>query len=110
MISEDRDIAEPKTVVPTRLISRIWLLPPGNGSILSTARNVIKSMINVIKDVPETGVVPTSPETLTAIAPRTNVRLTRRIAYKKEATTGYPEATKMKKMKIAAMLTIIDMC
>ena len=62
-------MAEPKTVVPTKAIRTDSSL----FSPTSRLRNISSSISSTMKEVPETGSMPVSPITLTAIAPSRKV-------------------------------------
>ena len=84
-------IAEPNTVVPTRDI-RI------DSSLLSPTsrfRKIIRRIRRTMNEVPETGSIPVSPITLTAMAPSRKVVDSSTTENISEGNTGYPPMTKM---------------
>ena len=84
-------IADPNTVVPTRDISiDSSLVRP-----TSKFRKIMSRIRRTMNEVPETGSIPVSPITRTAIAPRRNVVERRTIEKISEGTAGYPPRTKM---------------
>tara|TARA_B100000131_G_scaffold243759_1_gene236435 strand:+ start:1622 stop:1924 length:303 start_codon:yes stop_codon:yes gene_type:complete len=88
-------IAEPKTVVPIRAIrTDSSLVNPK-----SKFKKIINSISKTMKDVPETGSIPVSPMTLTAIAPRRKVVNSNTVEKIIEGSIGYPPRIKI--MEIA---------
>ena len=84
-------MADPKTVVPTNAISTDSSL----FSPTSALRNMSRSIRSTMNEVPETGSMPVSPMTLTAIAPRRNVVKIRTIANIADGRRGNPPTRKV---------------
>tara|TARA_B110000881_G_scaffold118228_1_gene103761 strand:- start:12 stop:212 length:201 start_codon:yes stop_codon:yes gene_type:complete len=61
-------------------------------------------MSRTMKEVPETGSIPVSPITLTAIAPNRNVVESNTTENNKEGKRGNPPRTKIKIMAIEAII------
>ena len=77
-------MADPKTVVPTSAIRTASSLFSPVGVFRKTRRSIRSTM----KEVPETGSIPVSPITLTAIAPRRKVVERRTTENIREGMTG----------------------
>ena len=84
-------IAEANTVVPTRDIR----IDSSLSSPTSRFRKIIRRIRRTMNEVPETGSIPVSPITLTAIAPSRKVVDSSTTENMKEGNTGYPPMTKM---------------
>ncbi len=84
-------MAEPNTVVPTRAISTDSSLVRPIGRLRKTRRSISRTM----NEVPETGSIPVSPITRTAIAPSRNVVDRRTTAKTMAGSTGNPPTQKM---------------
>ena len=84
-------MAEPNTVVPTSAISTDSSLLRPTGRL----RNTRSSISSTMKEVPETGSIPVSPMTRTAMAPSKNVVASRTMANSMAGSTGKPPMTKM---------------
>ena len=108
MTVPDIEIADPNTVVPTR--------PRRTASCLfkpraeSKLRKIPSSIKRTMNDVPETGSIPVSPMTRTAIAPKRNVVMIRTVAKMKAAAIGKPPTQKMRIIERKVSPMKIGMC
>ncbi len=89
----DIEIAEPKTVVPTKPSKIASSLVKPNVS--RKFKNNPNSPKRTMKDVPLTGSIPVSPITLTAIAPNKKVAIPTIIANKILGIRGKPPTVKI---------------
>ena len=79
-------IADPKTVVPTSAMSTDSSL----SSPTSAFRKIRRSIRSTMNEVPDTGSIPVSPMTLTAMAPSRNVVKISTIANMADGSIGNP--------------------
>ena len=93
MTVPDIEIAEPNTVVPTKPSSTALSVVRFRKSLAfkNTPNNIRRTM----NEVPDTGSIPVSPMTLTAIAPSKNVVEIRTIANTKAAAIEKPPIAKI---------------
>ena len=94
MTVPDIEIAEPNTVVPTNPSRTASCFD--NPSSLSKFRNKPRSINRTMKEVPETGSIPVSPITRTAIAPKRKVVRISTVAKINAAAIGKPPTQKMR--------------
>ena len=85
-------MAEPNTVVPTSAISTDSSFVRPTSRFRKTSRRISSTM----KEVPDTGSMPVSPITLTAIAPSRKVVERSTTENIREGSTGYPPMTKIR--------------
>ena len=108
MTVPDIEMAEPNTVVPTK--------PSRTASWVSRARrswalrNTPSNIKRTMKDVPETGSMPVSPITRTAMAPSMNVVKIRTSAKTRAARGEKPPMLKMRIMAKNVMPMKMGMC
>ena len=108
MTVPDIEMAEPNTVVPTRpKRTASWVLSWSKSCALRKTPSSIKS---TMKEVPETGSIPVSPITRTAIAPSKKVVMMSTVANTKDARTENPPTVKINNIATNVTPMKIGMC